>query len=144
MLDQNVFINNYEETKRRLIRKGVTAEQVEEVNKAIIDRKNFVGEVDGLRAEINEKSKEVGVLYQQGKEGEAEELKVSVPKLKKQLGAKEKKFKEIDDRRLQLLLMIPNLPDDDCPDGFSEDCNIVLRVEGYNESDYERKEFKPH
>ncbi|SVB09625.1 uncharacterized protein METZ01_LOCUS162479 [marine metagenome] len=144
MLDQNVFINDYEETKRRLIRKGVPAEQVEEVNKAIIDRKIFVGEVDGLRAKINEKSKEVGVLYQQGKADEAKELKASIPSLKKQLEAKEKEFKEIDDRRLQLLLMIPNLPDDDCPDGFSKDCNIVLRVEGYNESDYEGKEFKSH
>ena len=144
MLDQNVFINDYGETKRRLIRKGVSVQQVEEVNKAIIDRKNLVGELDGLRAEINEKSKQVGILYQQGKKDEAEELKTSVPKLKRKLEAKDKEFKEIDDRRAQLLLMIPNLPDDDCPDGFSEDCNIVLRVEGYNESDYERKEFKPH
>ena len=32
--------------------------------------------------------------------------------------AKEKELKEIDERRSQLLLMIPNLPDDDCPDGF--------------------------
>jgi seryl-tRNA synthetase len=144
MLDQNVFINNYEETKRRLIRKGVSVQQIEEVNKAIIDRKIFIGEVDGLRAKINEKSKEVGVLYQQGKADEAKELKASVPSLKKQLEAKEKEFKEIDDRRLQLLLMIPNLPDDDCPDGFSEDSNVVLRVEGYSESDYEGKEFKSH
>jgi len=83
MLDQNIFINDYEETKRRLSRKKVSSDQVEEIRKAILDRKNFVGEVDGLRAEINEKSKQVGVLFQQGKKDEAEGLKSSVPQLKK-------------------------------------------------------------
>ena len=56
MLDQNLFINDYEETKRRLARKKVPVDQIEEVRKAILDRKAFIGEVDGLRAEINEKS----------------------------------------------------------------------------------------
>ena len=95
MLDQNVFINNYEETKRRLIRKGVSVQQIEEVNKAIIDRKVFVGEVDGLRAKINEKSKEVGVLYQQGKTDEAKELKASVPSLKNSWRPKRKSLKKL-------------------------------------------------
>ena len=56
MLDQNLFINDYEETKRRLARIKVPVDQIEEVRKAILDRKAFIGEVDGLRAEINEKS----------------------------------------------------------------------------------------
>ncbi len=144
MLDQNLFINDYEETKRRLTRKRVPVEQIEEIRQAVLDRKTLVGEVDGLRAEVNEKSKQVGVLYQHGKKDEAEELKASVPELKKKLEAKEKEYKEVDDKRLQLLLRVPNLPDDDCPDGFTEDCNVVVRMEGYNQSDYEGKEYKPH
>ncbi|MBT7521221.1 MAG: serine--tRNA ligase, partial [Nitrospina sp.] len=129
MLDQNLFINDYEETKRRLARKKVPGDQVEEIRKAIFDRKKFVGEVDGLRAEINEKSKQVGVFFQQGKKDEAENLKSAVPKLKEVLDVKEEELKKIDEKRTQLLLRVPNLPDDGCPDGFSEDCNIVLRVE---------------
>ena len=113
MLDQNLFINDYEETKRRLARKKVP----EEVRKAILDRKAFIGEVDGLRAEINEKSKQVGILFQQGKKDEAEEVKSSVPKLKEALAVKEEEFKKIDEKRMQLLLRIPNLPDDGCPNG---------------------------
>ena len=144
MLDQNLFINDYEETKRRLARKKVPADQVEEIRKAILDRKKFVGEVDGLRAEINEKSKQVGVFFQQGKKDEAENLKSAVPKLKEILEVKEEELKKIDEKRTQLLLRVPNLPDDGCPDGFSEDCNIVLRMEGYDKSDYEGKVFKPH
>ena len=144
MLDQNLFINDYEETKRRLLRKKVSSDQVEQIRKAILDRKNFVGEVDGLRAEINEKSKQVGVFFQQGKKDEAENLKSSVPQLKKILDAKEHELKKIDEKRVQLLLRVPNLPDDDCPDGFSEDCNIVLRTVDYEKSDYEEKEYKPH
>ena len=118
MLDQNIFINDYEETKRRLSRKKVSSDQVEEIRKAILDRKNFVGEVDGLRAEINEKSKQVGVLFQQGKKDEAEGLKSSVPQLKKILDTKEHELKKIDEKRMQLLLRVPNLPDDDCPGRF--------------------------
>ncbi|MDP7556439.1 MAG: serine--tRNA ligase, partial [Nitrospinaceae bacterium] len=85
MLDQNLFINDYEETKRRLTRKRVPVEQIEEIRQAVLDRKTLVGEVDGLRAEVNEKSKQVGVLYQHGKKDEAEEVKSSVPKLKEAL-----------------------------------------------------------
>ena len=144
MLDQNLLINDHEETKRRLGRKGVPAEQVEELRDVIQRRKALVGEVDGLRAEINEKSKQVGELFQRGEKEEANELKKAVPGLKKELETKEREFKEVDDRRMHLLLRIPNLPDDNCPDGFSDDSNVTLRMEGYNESDYEGKEFKPH
>jgi seryl-tRNA synthetase len=97
MLDQNLFINDYEETKRRLTRKKVSVDQIEEIRKAILDRKAFIGEVDGLRAEINEKSKQVGILFQQGKKDEAEEIKLSVPKLKEVLAVKEEEFKKIDE-----------------------------------------------
>ena len=144
MLDQNLLINDHEETKRRLGRKGVPAEQVEELRDVIQRRKALVGEVDGLRAEINEKSKQVGELFQRGEKEEANELKKAVPGLKKELEVKEGEFKEVDDRRMHLLLRVPNLPDDNCPDGFSDDSNVTLRMEGYNESDYEGKEFKPH
>ena len=144
MLDQNLLINDHEETKRRLGRKGVPAEQVEELRDVIQRRKALVGEVDGLRAEINEKSKQVGELFQRGEKEEANELKKAVPGLKKELEAKEREFKEVDDRRMYLLLRVPNLPEDNCPDGFSDDSNVTLRMEGYNESDYEGKEFKPH
>lgn len=144
MLDQNLLINDHEETKRRLGRKGVPAEQVEELRDVIQHRKALVGEVDGLRAEINEKSKQVGELFQRGEKEEANELKKAVPGLKKELEVKEGEFKEVDDRRMHLLLRVPNLPDDNCPDGFSDDSNVTLRMEGYDESDYEGKEFKPH
>jgi seryl-tRNA synthetase len=144
MLDQNLLINDHEETKRRLGRKGVPAEQVEELRDVIQRRKALVGEVDGLRAEINEKSKQVGELFQRGEKEEANELKKAVPGLKKELEVKEGEFKEVDDRRMHLLLRVPNLPEDNCPDGFSDDSNVILRMEGYNESDYEGKEFKPH
>ncbi|MCH8156824.1 MAG: serine--tRNA ligase [Nitrospinae bacterium] len=144
MLDQNLFINDYEATQRRLVRKGVPVEQIEELRDAIQRRKALVGEVDGVRSELNEKSRQVGALFKQGKKEEAEELKKSVPELKKQLETKENEFKEADERRMYLLLRIPNLPDDDCPDGFSKENNVTLRVVGYDESDYAGKEFKPH
>lgn len=144
MLDQNLFISDYEETKRRLARKGVPAEQVEAIRDAIHRRKTLVGEVDGLRAEINLKSDEIGVFYRQGKNKQAEELKKAIPELKKKLEAREGEFKQAEDRRMQLLLRVPNLPDDACPDGFSDEDNVVLRVQGYHESDYRGKTFKPH
>ena len=93
MLDQNLFINDYEETKRRLTRKKVSVDQIEEIRNVILDRKAFIGEVDGLRAEINEKSKQVGILFQQGKKDKAEKIKLSVPKLIVVLAAKEEEFK---------------------------------------------------
>lgn len=49
MLDQNLFINDYEETKRRLTRKKVSVDQIEEIRKAILDRKAFIGEIQWIK-----------------------------------------------------------------------------------------------
>ena len=49
MLDQNLFINDYEETKRRLTRKKVPIDQIEEIRKAIFDRKAFENKAEETR-----------------------------------------------------------------------------------------------
>ncbi|MEX2626310.1 MAG: serine--tRNA ligase, partial [Ilumatobacteraceae bacterium] len=89
--------------------------------------RSITGERDGLRARINELSKEVGRLRREGDERAAEALQEE----SRQLGADEKRLAtEHDDvsaRLREVLLVIPNLPHADVPDGASEVDNPVVR-----------------
>jgi len=75
---------------------------------------------DGLRAEINELSRQVGALKRAGSEAEAE----AASERSRQLGDTEKemasKFDEVSEQLRQLMLVIPNIPHPEAPDGASD------------------------
>ncbi len=75
---------------------------------------------DGLRAEINEISRRVGAHKRNGEEREAEEL----AEQSRQLGDSERematRFEEVSEELRQLMLVIPNIPHPDSPDGSSD------------------------
>ena len=75
---------------------------------------------DGLRAEINEISRRVGAHKRNGEEREAEEL----AEQSRQLGDSERemaaRFEEVSEELRQLMLVIPNIPHPDSPDGASD------------------------
>lgn len=144
MIDRNLLINDYDETKRKLLRKGVAEETVKEAYDQVVSRRSMVGEVDDLKAKVNSLSSKIGDLMRSGDRETADKVKAEVQVIKQSLGEKDAFLKQADDRVEQLLARIPNLVDDRVPDGKSEDDNVVLRYEGYDESLYSNKEFKPH
>ena len=44
----------------------------------------------------------------------------------------------------ELLLYLPNLPAEDCPDGAGEEDNVVLRVEAFDADAYGEHQRVPH
>ena len=82
---------------------------------------------DGLRAEINEISKQVGLKRREGDAEAAEELQAR----SRALGETEKAAAEdldvIQAELRDLLLRIPNLPHPDAPDGAGEADNPVIK-----------------
>ncbi|WP_420451643.1 serine--tRNA ligase [Ilumatobacter sp.] len=83
-------------------------------------------ERDGIRARVNSISKEVGGLRRDGRVEEAEELQTS----SRELGADEKRLAtehdEVSAELRDVLLGIPNVPDDDAPDGAGEEDNPIV------------------
>ena len=82
---------------------------------------------DGLRAEINELSKQVGLKRREGDADGAEALQAQSRALGEQEKAAADELEVIQAELRDLLLRIPNLPDPDAPDGAGEEDNPVIR-----------------
>ncbi len=144
MLDRNLFLNDFDNTARRLARKGVDRETVERAGTMLKERKSTTTRVDNLRADLNKRSSEIGGLFKQGKKAEADAMKAEVAKLKQQLAEEEEKLGRLEVEVDDLLLRIPNLPDDRCPEGKGDQDNVVLRSEGYDPERFKGKTWNTH
>ena len=105
------------------------------------ERRTTVARVDALRARRNEVSPHVGKLKQAGKHEEAEPLILEMRALGDEMTSLETRLSDVEAAVRDLLLNIPNLPEDVVPPG-DESANQVVRVWG------EEKTFsfepKPH
>ncbi len=102
-------------------------------------RRALVAESDGLKAERNTGSKQVG----RTKEPEArEKLMAEMRALGDRITQLDERIRTVDESLLQAQLRVPNLPAEHVPDGASEDDNVVTAEIG------ERRVFdfqpKPH
>lgn len=127
-----------------IARRGDGVDNVDRVLALDAEQRALTTERDDLRARINALSKEVGSLRRDGNVAEAE----AVQEESRALGATEKAVGEQVDALaaevIDLLLYLPNLPAGDCPDGDGEQDNVVVRVEGFDESAYGEHQRVPH
>ncbi|MEK9900867.1 MAG: serine--tRNA ligase, partial [Rhodospirillaceae bacterium] len=78
----------------------------------------------------NAASKEIGAAMKDGRTDEAEELKSEVAEIKGAMDGAEAEEKAASDELNTLLSGIPNVLDDDVPDGADEDDNLEIRTVG--------------
>ncbi|MFO8126105.1 MAG: serine--tRNA ligase, partial [Yoonia sp.] len=78
------------------------------------------------QAEANKAAKEVGAAKARGDEAEFERLRALVAEKKSQIAALNDEAKAEDAALTDLLMGIPNLPDENIPDGQDEDDNVEL------------------
>ena len=81
-------------------------------------------EADGLRADRNRLSKQIGALMGQGKRDEAEEVKKQVAAQADRLAELSEKEKELDERILKIMMVIPNIIDPSVPIGKDDSENV--------------------
>jgi len=127
--------------KAALARRGSKSfvESVDELLQLDEERRAHLAEVNQLKAERNEVSKKIGEIRRAG--GDAEEMIVAMREVGDRISAIDAEVVEADGRIRKLLLMIPNLPSDEVPEG-DVDQNEILRVVGSPaEFDFEPK---PH
>lgn len=132
MLTLKQIIGNRDEVVRRLGKKhfAPAAEMIDQVIADDADRRAAQKELDAKLAQINQLSKSIGGLMQQGKKAEAEQAKAEVAALKeatKQLSAA---MEEKENAMRDLLLQIPNLPKESVPEGTCADDNVVEKMGG--------------
>ena len=99
-------------------------EKVLEYNKV---RRESQQKLDSNKAEQNQLAKKIGALMKEGKKDEANDIKTKVAELK----AADKALQEIMDKAnadmTNVLLDIPNIPNDDVPEGKDGSSNVVIK-----------------
>jgi seryl-tRNA synthetase len=144
MIDIRLVRTDPDGVKAGLGRRGLDVAVVDRL--AMLDERSrkLGSQRDELRAQVKTLSKEVGAARKRADHQVAE----SLGERSRALGDEEKALEVGADAVAAelrgLLLVTPNLPAADCPDGADEHDNVVLRVEGYSESAYGDHQRTPH
>ena len=127
MLDIKLVRDRPDEVKARLATVGVPVEDIEGLLEADRTRRAGIAELESLRAQRTQRSKEIRKITdtneREGAVSAMRELGERIGQLEHQVAAQETAFQ----RRL---LELPNLPHPDVPVGADESENRVVRSEG--------------
>ena len=101
--------------------------QVIELNQK---RKETQLKVDDLKAEMNRLSKEIGMLFKEQKHDEAEAARLRTTDIKEEIKNLDLLFAQIDQKLNELVVVMPNLPNELVPPGKTADDNVEIRSGG--------------
>jgi seryl-tRNA synthetase len=94
------------------------------------ERRTLIQEVEGRQALRNEASKRIGEMMRAGDHDEAEVVKVEVRQLNDELQELDERLQSTEVAVRELLLRIPNVPDESVPVGDDESDNVEIRRVG--------------
>ncbi len=103
---------------------------IDEVLQLNEQRKQTQKATDELSAEMNQLSKSIGQLFQQGKVEEANQAKERTSDLKTKIKTSSESLSEIETKMNELLVLIPNVPHESVPAGLKAEDNVVERSGG--------------
>ena len=126
------FIEEHkEEVINRLAVKGFQADgivvQLLEVNAL---RKKLQTQADNLQADLNAKSKEIGVLMKSGQKDLAETFRQEVAAMKEHAAGLVSEQEAAEQKMKELLVLLPNLPHESVPQGKTAADNVLVRSGG--------------
>ncbi|MBN1597178.1 MAG: serine--tRNA ligase [Bacteroidales bacterium] len=131
MLTINQIRDNSEKVIERLkIKNFDAAKIIEKILKADQDRRRLQGEADSKQNEMNTISKEIGMLFRQGKTGEANNAKEKTGIIKEEIKQLNQKLSDSILALDELLVQLPNLPHETVPTGRSSEDNEEIRSGG--------------
>ena len=131
MLDIKRIREETQFVRDRLARRG-KPEAIQNIDRLLdvdAERRSLITQVESARARRNEVSPQVGRLKQAGKHDEAEPLMREMRELGDQMKESEARLATLEETVRDLLLNIPNLPEDVVPEG-DETQNHLVRTWG--------------
>jgi seryl-tRNA synthetase len=144
MLDPRRLRTELDAMKAALARRGGDLDELERAAALDARQRTLATRAQELRTTVKALSAEVGRARKAGDETTAE-LKAAESRA---LGEEEKALSAEADAAGEelraILLRVPNLPADDCPDGTSPGDNVVLRLEGWDPDSYGDHQRVPH
>lgn len=119
------------------------AEQViDEIIASDNKRRNTQTELDKIKSESNSLAKQIGIMYKQGEAAKADELKKQTAVCKEREKELSEQLAEYEAHVRELLLTVPNLPNENVPLGKSFEDNVVEVQRG--EIPQLQESAKPH
>ena len=131
MLDINYLRTNTETAKKRLAKRNKFDIQI--IDTVLLlddDRKKIQTDLDNTLAEINSISKEIGKMMGQGKTEEAEAMKIMIADLKIKTSSLEDTHTSTTEKIKEILLTLPNLPQEIVPAGLNPEENVEIKKGG--------------
>ncbi|WP_293444778.1 serine--tRNA ligase [Persephonella sp.] len=128
MLDIKLIRSNPDFVKERLSTRDKSySKMIDEILAVDEERRSLIRELEDLKAEKNRISKQIGILFREGKIEEAEKAKEEVYAKNKKIDQLEKELKDVEKRFNHLLLSVPNIPHPSVPVGQDEEENVEIR-----------------
>jgi len=143
MIELNQLRKNKEEFVLSLKKRGLD-DIKNNLNKLISlddERKSLKTKLDNLLSESNKIAKEIGIKIKSGN-NDIGDLKDQSAKLKKDSKKIDKELKLTEESIKNILVNIPNIPDNKVPEGNSEDQNIEILKHEISINNIEK--LKPH
>ena len=128
MIDIKLLQKDFEAVSTALLRKGVDATILDDLKVKSEATKTKRQDMESLQASQNALSSQFGTYKKEGKD--INELKSQIDELKKTKTEIELEVKEMEEVINNIIMGIPNLPDDAVPNGASEDDNVVIKTVG--------------
>lgn len=139
MIDIKLLQNNFDKVSELLQRKKVDGAMLETLKIKLANAKVKRQEMENCQALQNSLSSEFGAYKRENKD--TTELKNKIDNLKEQKAALENDVVVLEQELDNILLSIPNIPNENVPIGASEDENIILEKIGTPKTfDFEPKE----
>ena len=132
MIDIGHLKNNLDQYRKKLESKGYEGNLNDIISK--YESKNDIQvKLDDLKNAKNILSKEIGTLAQEGKS--IDEMKKQSDSLSNEIELLQNDFNVLKNELEEELLSIPNIPDDDVPEGVDEASNLELEKIIYNQAE---------
>ena len=126
MLDVKFVRNNVDEVAQAMRNRNASFD-AEEFMRLDVHRREAIAHEEQLEAERNIQSKSIGKMMAQGNENEAEKLKEHVRKINEELERAEVERAQAEEELRNMMLHIPNMPDESVPVGGGEEENLEVR-----------------
>ena len=126
MLTLKYITENTDEVIARLKKKHFDGSEI--INNIVeLDERRKITQTaaDNFSAEMNSLSKEIGMLFKEGKQAEANEAKEKTITLKENISKLTEQRDEIEQKLQDLLVLVPNLPHESVPEGKHAEDNIT-------------------
>jgi len=139
MVDLRQLEKEFDTVTSSLKRRGVDEKLLEKLKVLFEEKKGVQKKLESAQAEQNQKSRLFGQYKREGKD--IAELQKEVAENKIRISALNDELRTLDEKLLELAATIPNIPDNDVPDGKDESDNVELkRVLKPTTFDFEPKE----